>query len=372
MSSRIRVAFGIWTLEGIGGSEKVVYDLARSLDRKFFEVFIISFSDGPVRRLYEDIGIEVYCVEKKQSLGFRFLRNLHKILKKHQIDLINAHHFGPFIYLNLAGFGLKTKIIYTEHSRWQLERLSFVKRIILRILMIRTAALIAISNQILDYYLNNIEVRKNKVYLIKNGIDVSSFQRGDGKTIRRELGLKNNEKVVGIVANIRPEKNHRLLMSAFSIVASHMKDVRLVIVGLDCMDGELQRIASQQTALDKVIFLGSRSDVPDILKTFTVFCLPSIHEGMPLTVLEAMAAGVPVIGADVIGINEIVRNNVNGMLFPSGDEVALAESICRLLSDEDLRQRLAREAERFVSQEFFLADKVQQYDEVFKKFYKIP
>ena len=178
-------------------------------------------------------------------------------------------------------------------------------------------AVVAISGQMEDYYRSRTGLNNRKVHLITNGVDLERYENVPVNGLRSNLGIKEEERVVGMVANIRPEKNHKLVISAFSDVAKKLKNVRLLLVGLDCMNGEIQRFASDSGAGEKILFLGKRDDVPELLKIIDLFCLPSIYEGMPLTVLEAMASGVPVIGSDTLGINEIVKDGVNGMLFPS-------------------------------------------------------
>jgi glycosyltransferase involved in cell wall biosynthesis len=236
--------------------------------------------------------------------------------------------------------------------------------------LLKSDAVVAISKQIYDYYISKIKVKKEKVHLITNGIDLSSYQKANGNHLRDELGIEEYEKVLGMVANIRPEKNHKLLISAFSIVAKEIKNVSLILVGLDCMGGEMQEFASKTWINDKILFLGQRSDVPELLKVFHIFCLPSIYEGMPLTVLEAMASGVPVIGSDVLGINEVIRDNVNGLLFCNNDERKLAELIKRLLKDNELRQRLIQEGKSFVEKYHDLDDRIKDYDRLFQMVYQ--
>jgi glycosyltransferase involved in cell wall biosynthesis len=286
-------------------------------------------------------------------------------LLRERIDVVSAHHFGPLLYTFLATIGLKAKLVYTEHSKWQLEQLSPSKKLLNRLMLSRADAIVAISKQIEEYYLRRLLVKRRRLHFITNGIDLASFRSSNGPALRQHLGIGEREKVIGVIANLRPEKNHKLLISAFDTVAKSMGETRLVLVGFDCMDGELQRFAAKSQASDKILFLGSRHDVPDLLAMFDIFCLPSIHEGLPLTVLEAMAAGVPVVGADVMGINEVIAHDVNGLLFPCNDEARLADALLRLLRDEDLRSRLARAGESFVAKHFSLDDEVNSYDRLF-------
>jgi L-malate glycosyltransferase len=364
-NTQTKVAFVLWTLEGMGGSERVVYDLARKLDRTAFKVIIIGFSDGPIRRLYEEMGVPIFALSKKKKSKLGLVRDIRRILIQEQVDLVNPHHFGPFLYASLARAGLGTKMIYTEHSQWQLEELTLVEKAINRILLAKADAIIAISGQIRDYYLKKLFLKPQKVHLISNGIDLEFIAGGDGIGLRRSFGIKQQERVIGIVANLRPEKNHRLLLSAFSQMTKERDGIRLLIVGADCMEGEVQRFAGQTGVGDKILFLGRRDDIRDLLSIIDVFCLPSIHEGLPLTILEAMAAGVPVVGSDVMGINEVITHGSNGLLFPAGNEEKLAETLTQIITDESMRDRLSSVGRDFVGHNYALNDKVNQYERLF-------
>lgn len=360
----------LWTLEGMAGSERVVYDIVRKLDQERYSVVIIGFADGPVRKMYEDVGARVYVVSKKKRIDLKFICDLRGILLRENIDIVNPHHYYPLKYSFLATRFSGIKLAYTEHSRWQLEQLTPLNNIFNRLFLLKSDAVVAVSKQIEDYYKNRMKLKEEKIHLITNGVDLAVYQKANGDHLRYQFGIKEQEKVVGMVGNIRPEKNHKLLISVFSTVAKELKDVRLILVGLDCMNGEIQRFATKIGAGEKILFLGNREDVPELLKIFDVFCLPSLYEGMPLTVLEAMASGVPVIGSDTLGINEIIEDNVNGILFPVNDERRLAELIKTLLADDGLRNRLRESGKSFVKQNYCLDDQVKKYDNLFQRLCK--
>ncbi len=350
----------------MSGSEKVVYDIVRKLDQRRYYIVIVGFANGPVRKMYEDIGAMVYVISKKKRVDFQFIYDLRRILLNENIDIVNPHHFTPLKYSFFATRWAKVKLVYTEHSRWQLEQLSPLKSVLNRFFLLNSDAVVAISKQIEDYYRNVLKLKRDKIHFITNGIDSGLYEKGNGNDVRQELGLDHGEKILGMVANLRPEKNHKMLISAFSKVAKGLKNVRLILVGLDCMGGEIQRFAAKSGVAEKILFLGQRGDVPKLLKIFDLFCLPSLYEGMPLTVLEAMASGIPVIGSDVLGINEVIKNNVNGLLFPINDEERLAELIKTLLVDDDLRNRLGESGKSFVEQNYCLDEKVKRYDQLFQ------
>jgi glycosyltransferase involved in cell wall biosynthesis len=228
----------------------------------------------------------------------------------------------------------------------------------------RIDVIVAISKQIGDFYINQLGLDKRKVHFISNGIDLERFKNVNGDQVRKDLNINEDEIILGMVANIRPEKNHKCLISAFNIVSEETENVRLLLVGVDFMNGEIHRFVSDRMK-EKVLFLGLRKDVPNILKALDIFCLPSIYEGLPLTLLEAMACGVPVIGADVLGINEVIKNNVNGLLFSNNDEKKLANLIKMLLNDSDLRKRISQEGRSFVERYYSLDDKIKEYDQLF-------
>jgi glycosyltransferase involved in cell wall biosynthesis len=131
------------------------------------------------------------------------------------------------------------------------------------------------------------------------------------------------------------------------------------------MNGEIQQFAAQNDVQDKILFLGKRDDIPELLNVFDVFCLPSIHEGLPLTILEAMAAGVPVVGANVMGINEVIVDGSNGLLFAAGNLDSLVEKLTLVLTDMELGNRLSSAGRDFVVKNYALEDKVNQYQELF-------
>lgn len=366
---KVKIAFVLWTLEGMGGSETVVFDIARKLNKNLFDVLIISFKEGPVRKIYENIGVKVAVIEKKSKVDVQFVYYLRRLLQENNIQLVNAHHFYPLLYTFLAKTMTDIMIVYTEHSVWQYQEMNRVRKILLKFILRNTSVVIAISKQLFYFYKISGIVSVDKIKLIINGIDLSRFQI-NYNSIKSKLNIPPNDKMIGMIANIRPEKNHKLLISAFSrLVNIDHFNLRLILVGLDRMNGDVQRYANDTRCSDRIHFLGSRTDVADILNSLDVFCLPSSYEGLPLTILEAMACGVPVIGANVMGINEVITHNVNGLLFDSGDGQMLYESLKKIIEDDCLRLRLKEAGVEFVKENYNLDDKIKEYEELFQYMY---
>ena len=257
-------------------------------------------------------------------------------------------------------------MLFTEHSTWQLEKLDLARKVLNKMLFRKVDGFIAISGQIKEYYLGKLKLDENKVHLITNGIDLNHFKKADGSYKKMGLGFKREDKIIGMVANIRPEKNHKMLLSAFFKIAEEIKNVHLVLVGLDCMDGEILRIIEKCEITDRIHFLGQREDVAEILNIFDIFCLTSFYEGLPVSLLEAMACEVPVVGSNVIGINEVIKDKENGFLFPIDDEEMLVNILESLLIDDELRRTIGRRGRVFVEENYNLERKIMDYDALFK------
>jgi len=364
--NKIRVAFVVWTFEGMGGSEHVVCDIIRKIDRDRFEVVIIGFKDGPVRDVYEKLKAKVFVVTKsKKKIDFEFILSLREALLNNSIQLVNAHHFGPLLYSFCATRMTRIQIIHTEHSVWQYLEMNQLQKVLSNYILWRSSAVIAISNQLFQYYKKSKFVPENKTHLIVNGIDLSRFRKRTDCTVRKKMGFDESDILIGMVANIRPEKNHKFLISAFAKLHKKINNSYLILVGLDCMNGEVHQYASASGCGHSIHFWGSREDVADILNVFDVFCLPSVHEGLPLTILEAMACGVPVVGADVLGINEVISDNETGLLYDVNNEAMLVEKLMSILRDSSLRMRLSQAALEYVREQFDLNKKIEAYEKLF-------
>jgi glycosyltransferase involved in cell wall biosynthesis len=184
------------------------------------------------------------------------------------------------------------------------------------------------------------------VHVVIHGIDPAGWQRGPDvrSATRAELGFAADDLVVGTVGNLTLKKDHRTLLAAFAQLVGAEGRARLVLVGAGPLEDALRTYAAQLGVSDQMVFAGSRGDVPDLLSAFDVFALSSRYEGLPIALIEAMAAGLPVVATDVGGVAEVVDDGRNGYLVEEGDPSALATRLAKLLADPLLRQRLGADA----------------------------
>jgi glycosyltransferase involved in cell wall biosynthesis len=183
---------------------------------------------------------------------------------------------------------------------------------------------------------------------------------------RKELGLNLNGKIIGIVARLVPVKNHKVLIEAMRIVCSKMNTC-LLVVGDGELRGSLEELASQAGLKKRILFLGNRNDVDEILQDLDLFVLPSISEGFPISILEAMAAGVPIVANAVGGIPEALEQGRAGLLINCRDPQGLAQGIIDLLIDSSQASSFREAAMRRVTKDFSLGVMAGKYSDIYKE-----
>jgi glycosyltransferase involved in cell wall biosynthesis len=204
-------------------------------------------------------------------------------------------------------------------------------------------AVLALSPGHARYLSEREGVAGDRLRIVPNGIDLSRFPAGDRLRARRSLEIPDDAPVVGTVAMLRPEKNHRLLLEAVSRLVSRFADLRLVLVGDGPLRYELEAEARRLAIADRVRFTGRRTDVPQILPAFDLFALSShpAVETQPVSVIEALAAGVPVVATAVGDLESMLDGGRSGVVVPAGDVNAFAGALADLLADPGRRASLA-------------------------------
>jgi glycosyltransferase involved in cell wall biosynthesis len=203
---------------------------------------------------------------------------------------------------------------------------------------------------------------------IPNGVDVDFFaDRNNRDKTRKEIGLVTEDEVIGCIGNLRREKNHRFLLEAFAALKKIRPRAKIVLCGDGECRSELQDMAYQLNIRNDIFFLGYRFDIPSILSTFDVFCLPSKYEGMPLSIFEAWASGTPVIATDVVGIRDLVAHGQDGFLVPVDDANRLAEGIIELLANSELKQKIVESGRQRVYQKYSLSSMVKSYSDLYER-----
>jgi glycosyltransferase involved in cell wall biosynthesis len=211
----------------------------------------------------------------------------------------------------------------------------------------------------------------DKVNVIRNGIDCDRFRPNPGarSRLRGELGLADDTPLIGIVAALRNEKNHGMLVQSAAKLRSRHPDAHWVIVGDGPQRSSIEALAAELQIADRIHLLGTRFDTPDILSALDVFTLCSLNEASPVSILESLACGVPVVATNVGSVGETVLEDVTGLLIDSEDIDAMTAGVDRLLRDADLRSRLGRSGRELVLKTGSLASMVDGYQSLMTDHY---
>jgi glycosyltransferase involved in cell wall biosynthesis len=334
---------------GTGGTERLVTDLARRLDRERFAVSVVALEDGHFRSELERDGCRVTVLDGVREGGGRLARLGHiwgamRRALAGGVDVVHTHHLGMLLHAGVASLPRRGwRWVHTEHIRPDVERIYSRRLVRMAPVLLRWPDLVTgVAEPVGRYFSENASVPASRVRVILNGVDVARFAGGgdDRRTTRRALDIDDEAWVIGTIATLRPQKNHTLLLEAFARVARAVPAARLVLAGGGPLAETLEERSRALGVRDQVYFLGSRLDAPALLRAFDTYCLSSHYEGLPLTILEAMAAGCPIVATRVLGIAEVVRDGETGLLVSPDNPAALADALLRVRAAPALAARL--------------------------------
>lgn len=329
---------------GLGGAERVAEELCAQTDPTRFRRSLcvtrptseVTGSAASLARLRE-AGVEVVLAERGHRLDVRSLRRLMALLRHGRVDVVHAHKFGSNVWAALLGHALGVPVVVAHEHTWSFEGQA-ARRLADRHVVARFSdAVIAVSEADRARMVADVGMPADRVVLVHNGIGGSG--PGDVEAVARELGLRPGAPVLVQTATLRPQKAVEVMIAATAIIRQAHPDVRLLIAG----DGDLARVrtvAAEHGVADAVVLLGARNDVADLLACANVGVLSSDFEGMPLAVLEYMAAGLPVVATKVGGLPEMVREGETGFLVAARDPAALAQRVIGLLDDPELARQM--------------------------------
>lgn len=375
--NKINILFIMMSME-MGGSESLVYNLVKNINTNQFNPHIGWFFGVKKIKLFTDLNVPLIHIPKLHRIDLRTFRKIDKIIREYNIDIINAHHFMSMFY---AFYGCKIKnnigLVYTEHSEWEIDDIPFYLKVLSKFILRIVDKNIGISNNVSNKILNSFSLPLGKVQSISNGIDLSKFhprsiKSKDIKKLKEEFNINNDDFVVGNVANIKNVKNHIFLLKAFKKFIQNNTKSKLVIVGksLDCENDNsieiLINYINKYNLRNNVIITGYREDVHNLLHIMDVFCLTSYKEGLPLSIIEAMASKLPIIGTDVDGIKDLVEEGKNGFLVNLSDVATLTDRLVMLRQNKSLRNRLG-EYNGLICENFSVKKCIKAYENIFKQ-----
>lgn len=351
----------------IGGLQQVIVNLCRTIDRERFDVSVLCLRHlGEFVPVVEELGIEVVLLPQKQS-GVDYLSFLKvaKLLREKKIDVIHTHNTQPLIDGTLGALlaGVKT-IVHTDHSREfpDKRRYMFAEWLLSHFVYKMVGVSKPTSRDLVTYE----RISPRKVVTVLNGIDGSNFSvTVDKQKKRRELGITGEGPVIGLGVRLSEEKGVAYLLRAMPEIIKRYPDINLVIAGKGASEKDLKREAADLGIEKNTLFIGPRLDMPEVLKILDLYVLPSLREGLPTILLEAMAAGCPIVATDVGGNHMAITHGESGSLVESKNPGALAAEIVRVLGDEQLRNSYARRGLELFRSKFTAQEMTAQYEKLY-------
>ena len=352
---------------GLYGAEQVILNLARS-ERLISYVGALYNVHRPNLDVIEEAkkrGLNTVVFHSRGRIDVTTVFRIIRFLRQHQIDILHTHGYKSDIVGFLAALFGRTKWVATNHVWHSLSRtLRFYESVDAFVLRFATRV-VAVSREIRQDLIST-SIRPAYIRVIHNGIDIDRFRRSRStKTLRATLGIHDDDVVVTIIGRLSPEKGHKTFLQAAKEVSSNRNHVKFLIVGDGPIGEELRAEVARLNLEGRVIFTGFRNDMPDVYGLSDIMVNASTIEGLPMTILEAMASNVPVIATPAGGTPDVIRDEETGLLFDAHDVNALKTRIESLIDDPSRRRRLAAAAYEFVATNHSLERMCDAYGRVY-------
>lgn len=369
----MRILLLISSLEH-GGAERQVVQLANRLDPKRFEVALCSLSDRNALGCdLRERDRRLFVIPKRWRYDVTAAFRVAELMRRLRTQLVHAFLFDAEIVARLAGRMARVPVIVGSERNTDYRR-PLLQRSCLRLTQGICDLTVANSRAGRRFAVYSLGVDENRVEVVHNGVDVDRFCPGDGSAVRAALNIAPDEKVVGMVASFKPQKNHPMFLRVVQQVLKNNPRTRFLCVGEQlhvegngalslksgagfhgdtrAYQGRVSQAIHQAELGDRVLFLGHRDDMTAVYRACDLTILTSRHEGTPNVVLESMACGVPVVITDVSDNALIVGGRQGGYVVPVDGVRAMADRICELLNDSHQLHALGRSARVWVEQEF--------------------
>ena len=357
----------------LGGAELLAARIARQLRDDYRFVFVCVNTMGRLGEELQADGFPVHVLDKRPGVDWGAIRRLKSLIRQEGIDLVHAHQYGPFFYGAMARFPWgRPPALLTEHGRHFPDRVQRSHRLLNRLLLGRDDRLFGVGDGVRVALIDNEGFPRDRVGVIYNGIDTTDC--GDvgrlRQEVRHELRLGPGDFVILQAARLQPIKDHATAIRAMARVVTTRSDVRLLLAGEGPSASEIDALIDALDLRSHVLRLGLRGDVDRLLAAADMVLLSSVSEGIPLSLIEGMAAGLAVLATRVGGIPEVVEDGRTGVLVPAGDDEALARQVLGLAEDPARREQMGRLGRERANALFSEDRMVDEYDRTYREMTK--
>lgn len=360
------------------GAEKVVLELSRRTAEFGYESIIVALQgehdpEPELVKLAREAGIQAEILRCRGRFDPAVFRRLGQLLRNQQAGLLHCHGYKENFYGLFAARGLPK--IATNHL-WKRTSRALRFYCWLDARLIRYFDHVVAVSEPIRQELRAAGVPAHKITRIANGIDTTPYRRLSGdaerEALRASLGIPPERLAVGMVSQLSIEKGHAYALDAIAQLRSRFPQLLLVIVGDGPELSALQAAVTRQNLDQHVLFCGRRSDIANVMQAFDIFLLPSLIEGLPMALLEAMAAGRSAVASRVGDVEKAIQDGTSGLLTPPADAPALAAALARLAASPDLRLNLGRAAAARIEQQFSARQMARQYCRLYDSLQRTP
>jgi glycosyltransferase involved in cell wall biosynthesis len=351
-----------------GGTERLVIEICKRLAPSF-DVSICCLDDeGAWANDARAHGVEVIALRRRDGFRPEIGRRIARLTAERRIDLLHCHQYSPFVYGRIAtGWHRTLKLVYTEHGRLSDAPPTWKRRLVNPLLARFDGAIVAVSEELRRHMLD-ARFPAARVAVVRNGIEAGARPSAvDRRAARRALGITGATPLAVSVARLDTVKDFGTLLDAFATVRRQLPGARLLIVGDGPERAWMTQRAAQPDLEGAVDLLGYRDDVRAVIAAADVYVNSSISEGISITILEAMAAGLPVVATNVGGTPEVLSGDAGGVLVPSRDPGQLASALLELLADPSRRDTMAAAARRRLETSFTIDRMVDEYVNTYRR-----
>jgi len=324
--------------------------------------------EGWLARELSGTGVQVELYRLDRPFSPAFAKWLTGIFRRHRITLAHSHEFTMAVYGAWAARGAGAAHLFTMHgSRYYAGRLR--RRMALRVACLFSSSVVSVSRNLAHHLAHDLWIRPSRIVTIPNGVrpPPAPSPVAIPSSLRDELGLASTDQLVVAVGNLYPVKGHRYLLEALAQLTAQHPGLHVAIAGRGELEEQLRSRARDLHVSDRFHLLGLRSDIGNVLAGSDVFVLPSLSEGVPLALLEAMLAGRPVVATAVGDVPIVLDGGRAGLLVPAEDVTALANALSTMLNNSALARRLAMAAQTRATERYTLDAMMEAYLALYAK-----
>ncbi len=351
----------------IGGQEMVVFNLLKALRRQGLEQSVLVFeAGGELTGQVKELGVRLIELHKKPGIDLGLALRMGWRFNRIKPSLVHAHNVLAAFYAGLAARPQGIPVVFTRHGTSPRYAARFRAGWVAARMSSRIAG---VSKKVAGQIASEHKIPARKISVVPNGVDSERFRPDPVRRGRKraELGIADDETVLITIGRLVVEKDYPCLLKAAAELHGQGHKLRLLFAGDGPERAALESLAAELNLAERTCLLGVRHDIPELLNAGDVFCLSSRTEGAPMSIIEAMASGLPVVGTECGGMAELVIEGQTGYLVPVGDWQALAAALCRFMKDPGLARNMGAKARELQLKNYSVRAMAEAYLSIYRQ-----